>query len=281
MATEESGGFKTEKLTTENYHSWKFNMKMYLIAKDLWEIVQGKEANDENATPEVQRKFRKRENVALATICLSISSNLQIYVRNAKSSKEAWDILGNHFEEKSLSKKIFYRRKLYAARLQKGMDIMAHINGLKTIAEHLESVDDAVVDKDLTMILISSLPDDYNNLITTLETVSEEKLTWAYVRDRVIHEYERKKGGKGVDVISDALFCEQFKKLGQAKGYGKGGKGKKDLSKVDCFYCKKKGHFQYNCPKKKADDKKEKEQSNIVYEKDRKDDSDIFGPRLR
>ena len=27
--------FKIEKLTAENYHSWKFNIKMSLIGKDL------------------------------------------------------------------------------------------------------------------------------------------------------------------------------------------------------------------------------------------------------
>ena len=44
------------------------------------------------------------------------------------------------------------------------------------------------------MILISSLPDEYNNLITTLETLKEDRLTWDYVRDRVITEFDRGKG---------------------------------------------------------------------------------------
>ena len=35
----EYSSFKVEKLATENYDVWKFNMKMYLIGNDLWEIV--------------------------------------------------------------------------------------------------------------------------------------------------------------------------------------------------------------------------------------------------
>ena len=27
--------FKVEKVTAENYHAWKFKMKMYLLGKDL------------------------------------------------------------------------------------------------------------------------------------------------------------------------------------------------------------------------------------------------------
>ena len=45
-----------------------------------------------------------------------------------------------------------------------------------------------MAEKDLVIILISSLPDDYNFLITALETIAEEKLTWDYVRDRLLHE---------------------------------------------------------------------------------------------
>ena len=40
MATEDLT-CKIEKLTADNYHSWKFNMKMYLIGIDLWDIVTG------------------------------------------------------------------------------------------------------------------------------------------------------------------------------------------------------------------------------------------------
>jgi len=40
MATDDVG-FKVEKLTGDNYHHWKFQMKMCLIGKDLWEIVTG------------------------------------------------------------------------------------------------------------------------------------------------------------------------------------------------------------------------------------------------
>ena len=110
MATavqEDGASFKCEKLVADNYHSWKFNMKMYLMGRDLWDIVQGTEVVEEDANAENLRKFKKRENLALASICLSVSTGLQIYVRNAKSCREAWKSLSDNFEKKTLSKKIF------------------------------------------------------------------------------------------------------------------------------------------------------------------------------
>ena len=95
------------KLNGDNYHSWKFNVKMLLIGKDLWEVVDGTEVLGEDAGDAEKKLFKKRDNQALSIVCLSVQPNLQIYVRNCKSSKEAWDSLSNHFEEKTLSKKIF------------------------------------------------------------------------------------------------------------------------------------------------------------------------------
>ena len=104
-----SGGVSMQKLGRENYHAWKFNAKMVLIGKDLWDLVTGDEVLPEGASEATKKAFKKKDNRALSTICLSINEDLQIYVRNAKSSKEAWDSLANTFEEKTLSKKIHYR----------------------------------------------------------------------------------------------------------------------------------------------------------------------------
>ena len=170
-------------------------MKCILTGKDLWDIVEGSEVIEDDFTEKQLREFRKRDRKAHSLICLSVSADLKIYVRPTKTSKEAWDALANRFVEKTLSKIIEYRRKLYSARME-NKTMSDHVNNLKTISEHLESLDDPVVEKDLVMILISSLPEEYNNLITTLETLERERLTWEYVRDRVMTEYDRKKREK-------------------------------------------------------------------------------------
>ena len=170
-------------------------MEMSLIGIDLWEIVEGTETLPERGNEQQKLAFRRREKKALAMICLGVSTELQIYVRGSKSSKEAWDKLANHFEEKTLSKKVFYRSKLYHAVLEKGKSMEEHINNIRTIADHLEAIGDPQSEKDLVMILMTSLNStpEYHNLITALETLKEENLTWDYLRDRLITEYERKK----------------------------------------------------------------------------------------
>ena len=168
MATD---GFKFEKLAAENYYTWRFNIKMYLIGKDLWNIVIGAETLSEEATADQKKQFKKRENVSLATICLPISTSLQICVRSATTGKGARDNLEKYFQQKTLSRKIFLRRKLYLAKIGKGDDMTNHVNEIKTISEHLEAIGDPIAEHDLVIILISSLPEEFNYLITALETI--------------------------------------------------------------------------------------------------------------
>ena len=274
-------GMKFPKLTAERYHSWKFNMMMYLKGTDLWDIVDGVEIVREGMTAADKIKWRKREQRALSHICLAVEDSLQIYVRNTKTSTEAWQSLANHFEEKTLSRKIKYLRQLYDARPERGAGMLAHVNNLKTISEHLEALDHAIAERDLVMTLISSLPPSYNNLVTALETLREDNLTWNYVRDRVISEYERRKGDAPSKKDSEALVVEGGRKQGGGAGGGKFGNRNKPQNKQNngqqqqnnnnkktfggtCHFCHEKGHMQRDCEKKAEAARKKLNEANLV-----------------
>ena len=273
MALDGTNNLRVEKLTSENYLHWKFNMKMYLMSKDLWEIVEGTETLPQGANQQQQQKFKKRVNQALASISLSVSTSVQLYVRKCKSGKEAWDALANHFEEKTLCRKVFLHRKLYSLRMSSETTMVDHVNSVRNIADQLESLDDAVSEKYLVMILLSSVPDDYNNLLTTLETLEEEKLTWDYVRDRLLTEFERRIGvQKKTTDPHEALFVGGGHG-GDQRQYSGSGNGNNNYKKeFKCHYCDEKGHIQRNCEKKKADNQKKANQENS----DKKEESASF-----
>ena len=172
MATEDLT-FKIEKLTADNYHSWKFNMKMCLIGIDLWEIFTGTEIMDNDLSDAENWNFKKRENQALTAICPGISTNLQIYVRSSETAQDAWENLEKHFQLKTPSKKIFIKGSYISLKWKKGQNTTEHVNHIKTLSEHFEAIDDRIAEKYLVILLISSLPEEYNYfLITALETIS-------------------------------------------------------------------------------------------------------------
>ena len=57
--------------------------------------------------------------------------------------------------------------------MEKGHNMTKYINHIKTLSEHLEDIDDRIAEKGLVILLISSLPEEYNYLITALETDAE------------------------------------------------------------------------------------------------------------
>ena len=138
MSNDDSMLFKIEKLTQDNYHSWKYTMKLYLIGKGLWSIVSGDETLADDANDATRKVFTRRADLALAAVGLNVTKGLQIYTRSEKTAKEAWDKLAARFEKKSLSAIINYRQKLYAVRAERNTDMHSHVNYIKTVAEYLQ-----------------------------------------------------------------------------------------------------------------------------------------------
>ena len=130
-----------------------------------------------------------------------------------------------------------------------------HVNNIRTIADQLEALGDLIEEKYLVMILLSSLPPEYNNLLTTLETLKEDNLSWDYVCDRVLTESERRTNAVDSRTPHDALLAGGGKHSGSGEGFppgGAGGSGGNGHNKVRCHYCNETGHIQRNCEKKRA-----------------------------
>ena len=126
-------------------------------------------------------------------------------------------------------------------------DMKNHVNEIKTISEHLEAIGDPIAEHDLVIILISSYPEDFNYLITALETIAESTLTWVYVRDRLIYVADKLQKSNRNE-MNDALFTNNRTERSK---------------KIKCHYCKKKGHLAQDCQKKKRD-AVEKEKGNLA-----------------
>ena len=180
------------------------------------------------------------------------------------------------------------RWKLYQARMKGSM--VEHINYVRTIADQLESLDDPVSEKDLVMVLLSSLPDHYNTLLTTLETLDEERLTWQYVRDRLLTEFERRKSEYRTPLqprqFQDALLCD-VKNGGVKEEFGdhhlRTDNSSGYRTNRRCHYCNEIGHLQRDCLRRKQDlelSENRQQQSAAFCRVSREEDLSGFCPEL-
>ena len=67
MANEMEDKRAIAKLNSENYQTWKFQMKMVLMESDLWSCVEPGE--EPPTTTEDLKKYNSRQGKALAKIC--------------------------------------------------------------------------------------------------------------------------------------------------------------------------------------------------------------------
>ena len=254
---------KFAKLNSGNYRSWAFNMKLYLESNDLFEHADGTAvAPDAEAEAAEIRIFRLKTKKAWTSICLAVEPSQQIHIRDTNTAKEAWDALKNQFARESILQKVRLRQKYYSCKFQQNGNMLEHINHLKSLHDQLREMGVEVNDQELAMTLLASLPDDYMPLITALDAVGETTLSFEKVKGMLLNDYERKSDNLVLKNSGDALSARQA--FNSRRGRGNRGhisgfqQNKPERSfpvqpfTGTCHYCKEKGHFARDCPKKKA-----------------------------
>jgi hypothetical protein len=112
--------------------------------------------------------------------------------------------------------------------MQEGDDMLMHINTVKALVQQLHSIEVNITDEDVYMVLLMNLPPSFDNLVTSLESMSTKDVDLQFIVARLFHKMSKKKE------------CESSKITALVN------KTHKSNEKL-CFYCQKPGHFVRNC----------------------------------
>lgn len=249
-----------DKLDGPNYPTWSFLMQNILIAKDLWEIVTGEEPRPASSTvpagypsspssattttsapapaSEAQRKWDKRNALALSLICLSIKRNLHTSVRHLKSASLAWETLSHMFDVKNEQRILQMRSELSSIRMNETEPVLTHLNKMKAIGDSLKELGDTLDDKQLVSHILGSLGSAYEHWVMSLTlTLRNNPITLPDLTGLLLQEELRRQN-------SNSKVTEQEKAF-----YSKG------APSIKCKYCKKAGHTIEVCYKRIAKEK--------------------------
>jgi hypothetical protein len=99
----------SEKLNLNNYHDWKFRVKLILMKEGLWKIVDGKRTapDDKSDDPNALEKWEDDCESAFATICLSISNSKMPRVKNCTTATEVWKKLAEIYEQGGVARELY------------------------------------------------------------------------------------------------------------------------------------------------------------------------------
>ena len=136
------------------------------------------ERKEENSPPLRISGFATGEEMqaqTCATMRLCLADQIMYHVMDESSPKKIWDKLAKKFMSKTLTRKLYLKQKLYGLKMQEGSDLAEHVNVFNQLVADLGKVDVKIEDEDMAIVLLCSLPDSSDHLVTTL-TYGKEKV---------------------------------------------------------------------------------------------------------
>ncbi|KAE8693200.1 Cellulose synthase-like protein D2 [Hibiscus syriacus] len=124
-----------------------------------------------------------------------------------------------------------------------------HITAFNELVEDLLGMDETFKDEDLALMLLSSLPDEFEHLETTLLHGKDNVPLKMYT---ALYSYELMKKTKKDSKYeaAEAMVARGRSKSQNPKWRGRS-KSKSILGKDECAFCHEKGHWKKDCPKLK------------------------------
>jgi hypothetical protein len=187
-------------------------------------------------------KWKEGDAKARTRIELSVGDSEVIHLSGASTAKEMWSQLSMVKESKGRLGVLATRRALYRATAEEGFDMVAHVSKLRSLQDELHVMENLVTDEDFVMILLTSLPESWDNYTGSYLGSSGNKPTiTSHELIAVLLEEDRRRKGRNDESAGTALYSK-----GKEKSHhgGSGGGSNKDK---ECYNCKKKGHIAAEC----------------------------------
>ena len=141
---------------------WDLGLEKY-IAKDAKAPESADATKPETtAEAEVKKKWEEEDGKARTQIKVSIRNAKMTHISGTNTASQMWEQLCMVKESKSQLGVLATRHVLYRATAEEGFDIVEHISNLQKFQE-LHIMDNLVSDEGFLMILITSLPESWDN----------------------------------------------------------------------------------------------------------------------
>ncbi len=210
----------------------------------LWKFVDGSATLPSDKV--IRAYYNEKEMKDFALLCEHPMDAQLAHIQYWNNVKSVWEAFCGVHDAKKISNKLFLQRRFFTIKMQEGDDMLMHINIVKALLDQLHSIKVNITDENVYMVLLMSLLPSFDNLVTSLESMSTKDVDFQFIVTRLLHEMSQKKE------------CESSKTITLVNKTHKS-------NKKFFFNYKKHGNFVINCLKKKND---EKEKTNQACEDD-------------
>ena len=251
--------FDVEKFDGQrNFSIWQCEVMDVLVQQEL-EIALGDMPEDMK-----EDDWKKINRKACGHIRLYLGKDKKYPYMRETSAQKLWKQLEDKYMTKSIENRLYLKKKLFRFQYTEGISMSEHLDNFNKIIADLQNLDVEIDDEDKALLVLNSLPDSYEHLITTL-LYGKEEIKYVEVSNTLMNNEVRKKDKEVYrDSTSEALTVRgrinerKNGNRGRSRSKSRGGaatSGRRIPAKDECAFCHQKGHWKKDCPKLKKDTK--------------------------
>jgi len=220
-----------------------------LIKNDSWKYVSGTLLKPEDNFAQWLREDAK----AKSDLILAMSTSELRHTKNCETANDVWRKLHSTYQSTGPARKATLLKSLILLKMNAGGDMRSHIDKFSDLVDKINEVDFMNIDDLLTILLLYSIPEEYEQFRIAIET-QENLISTEALKIKLVDEYEARKRNPN-EPTPGALMVH--KKYNPSKP--------KHLStnqkfKFKCYSCGKVGHRAAECKSKPM-----KNQSDSMY----------------
>ena len=180
--------FDVEKFDgTNNFGMWQCEVQDVVFQQELDVALEESRPEDVD-----EKDWAIINRLACGMIRLCLSKELKYPFMRETSASKLWKEMEDKFMKKSTENKLYTRTKLYRFQYKPGTTMNDHITTFDSLVTDLLNLDEKASDVDKALILLASLPDEYEHLIVSMLT-GKETITFKEVTTALYSTEIRKK----------------------------------------------------------------------------------------
>lgn len=226
-------------------------MRVILIKNDAWDFVSGScmkpdivAGNAESV--KAAKQWADNDLKAQSDIILAISPSEIKQVKACETSREIWAKLQSVYQSKGPIRKVALLNQLIFHKLRDSDDAKVNTQEFLNTVDKLGEMDIQINNDLLTVMMLRSLPENFENFRCAISS-RDDLPSLETLRIKILEEFDARKENRDVAnqnamIAGKPRYKRNYKKEKFAKA-----ECSERHSKVNCFKCKKFGHFARDC----------------------------------